>query len=255
MRSAALITARSVHFSVKSPFYLIFALTQPLIWLLLFGSLFAPAMATLSGDAGGYAYIAYIAPGIAIMSAAISASYAGIQVLSDLQRGAMNRVFFSPASDISIACSPLFHAGLISSVQAAVLLTVGLVIGGNGLSVFAIAMTALIGLLIGIGFSGLSVAVALHFRQIQIIIGTMNFLTLPLTFLSSVLISHSAMPMWMEIIAYANPIDWGATLCRFASGAEISDGTLARNFGLMCIFALAACALSVFTLRRYRQSF
>ncbi|WP_420605753.1 ABC transporter permease [Novosphingopyxis sp.] len=254
MRSAALITGRALQFSIKSPFYLIFALTQPLIWLLLFGSLFAPAMAALSGETG-YAYIAYIAPGIASMSAAMSASYAGIQVLSDLQRGAMNRVFFSPASNISIACSPLFHAGLISSVQAAVLLTVGLVIGGGDLSVFAILLTALVGLLIGIGFSGLSVAVALHFRQIQVIIGTMNFLTLPLTFLSSVLISHGAMPLWMKIIAYANPIDWGATLCRFASGSQVSEWVLVRNFGLICVFAVTACALSVFTLRRYRQSF
>jgi ABC-2 type transport system permease protein len=250
-----LITGRTLSFSIKAPFYLIFAMTQPLIWLLLFGSLFAPAMSRLSGGGGGYGYIAYIAPGIAVMSAAMSASYAGIQVLSDLQRGAMNRLFFSPATDFAIACSPLFYSGLVSAVQAALLLTVGLVVSGAGVPVAAVAVTALAGLLVGIGFSGLSVAVALHFRQIQVIIGTMNFLTLPLTFLSSVLISHSAMPGWMKVIAYANPIDWGASLSRFALGAEMTEMTVIRDIALIFLFALTGCALSVYTLRRYRQSF
>ncbi|MDV3456051.1 ABC transporter permease [Sphingomonas sp. HF-S4] len=254
MQSAALITGRALKFSIQSPFYLIFSLAQPLIWLLLFGSLFAPAMASLSGEQGT-GYIAYIAPGIAVMSAAMGASFAGIQVLSDLQRGAMNRLFFSPASDIAIVCAPLLHAGIVSGVQAAVLITVGLVAGGTGVSLPAIAATTVIGFLLGVGFSGLSVAVALHFRQIQAIIGTMNFLTLPLTFLSSVLISHATMPGWMAIVAYANPIDWGASLARFANGSPLSELALARNSVFLFLFALAACALSVFTLRRYRQSF
>ncbi|TPG10787.1 ABC transporter permease [Sphingomonas oligophenolica] len=254
MRSAALITARALHFSIKSPFYLIFALTQPLIWLLLFGSLFAPVMSRLAGT-GGYGYIAYIAPGIAIMSAAMSASYAGIQVLSDLQRGAMNRLFFSPASDVAIACSPLIHAGIISSVQAAVLLVVGRIAGAGDMSVLAVIVTAVVGFLVGVGFSGLSVAVALHFRQIQVIIGTMNFLTLPLTFLSSVLVAHRTMPWWMTIIAYANPIDWGASLARYSMGAAMTEASVVRNVALVVGFAAASCALSVLTLRRYRQSF
>jgi len=254
MQSTTLITTRALRFSIRSPFYLVFALTQPLIWLFLFGSLFAPLMGKVTGT-GGYGYIAYIAPGIAVMSAAMSASYAGIQVLSDLQRGAMNRLFFSPASDFAIACSPLIHAGLVSSVQAAVLLTVGRIAGAEALPVAAILVTAAAGFLVGVGFSGLSVAIALHFRQIQIIIGTMNFLTLPLTFLSSVLVSHASMPWWMMIIAYANPIDWGASLARATLGMPMAASTIVRNALLILAFASAACALSVFTLRRYRQSF
>lgn len=254
MRSAALITTRALQFSIQSPFYLIFALTQPLIWLLLFGSLFGPLMGRATGTDGS-AYIAFIAPGIAVMSAAVSASYAGIQVLSDLHRGAMNRLFFSPASDISIACSPLFHSGIISSVQAAVLLVVGRFAGGESLPVLSIITTAGVGFLLGIAFSGLSVAIALHYRQIQVIIGVMNFLTLPLTFLSSVLVSHTNMPWWMTIIAYANPIDWGASIARASLGMPIAASVIARNVVLEFSFAAAACALCVFTLRRYRQSF
>jgi ABC-2 type transport system permease protein len=255
MRSTALLTGRALHYSLKSPFYLILALTQPLVWLFLFGSLFGPAMARLSGGGGGYGYIAYIAPGIAVMSAAMSASYAGIQVLSDLQRGAMNRLFFSPASDFAVACSPLFYSGLVSSVQAAILMTVGMLVSGEGVPPAAVAATAGLGFLLGVGFSGLSVSVALHYRKIQTIIGTMNFLTLPLTFLSSVLISHDSMPAWMKIIAYANPIDWGASLSRYALGAEMTDAAAMRNLALLVLFATIMCALSVFTLRRYRQSF
>ena len=254
MQSAALMTTRALRFSIQSPFYLIFALTQPLIWLLLFGSLFAPMMGGSAG-AGGYGYIAYIAPGIAVMSAAMSASYAGIQVLSDLQRGAMNRLFFSPASDVAIACSPLIHAGLISSAQAAILLDVGRVIGAGDISAVSILVTAVAGFFVGLGFAGLSVAVALHFRQIQVIIGTMNFLTLPLTFLSSVLVSHGAMPWWMKAIAYANPIDWCASLARVSLGMPMTEASILRNVALVLGFAGVACALSVYTLRRYRQSF
>lgn len=255
MRSTALLTGRALNYSFKSPFYLLMALTQPLIWLFLFGSLFGPAMARLSGGGAGLSYIAYIAPGIAAMSAATGASYAGIQVLSDLQRGAMNRLFVSPASDLAIACSPLFYSGLISSVQATLLMTVGMIVSGDFIPPSAVAMTALVGLLLGIGFSGLSVTVALHYRKIQTIIGMMNFLNLPLVFLSSVLISHAAMPGWMKVIAFLNPIDWGASLNRFAVGAEMAEMAVLRNLALLCLFALTACTLSVHMLRRYRRSF
>ena len=61
------------------------SLVQPVIWLLLFGALFQ-SVADLPGF-GSDDYIVYLAPGIVIMTAFISAGWTGMGLLEDLDRG------------------------------------------------------------------------------------------------------------------------------------------------------------------------
>jgi ABC-2 type transport system permease protein len=68
------VTLRGVRVFVRNPAYMGITLTQPLIWLVLFGALFK-AVTRIPGFHGSY--IDFLTPGIVVMLAVSSAGGAG----------------------------------------------------------------------------------------------------------------------------------------------------------------------------------
>ena len=69
-------------------------------------------------------------------------------------------------------------------------------------------------------FAALSNALALVTRQEESLIGAVTFLVLPLTFLSTALVSEDLMPGWMQTVAAFNPVDWAIEAGRSATAAN-----------------------------------
>ena len=65
-------------------------LVQPVIWLLLFGSLFKK-ITELPGF-GGSNYVNFLTPGIVIMTALFSAGWTGMSFVDDMESGVMDRM-------------------------------------------------------------------------------------------------------------------------------------------------------------------
>ncbi|HEX8859263.1 MAG TPA: ABC transporter permease, partial [Actinomycetes bacterium] len=61
------------------------SLVQPVIWLLLFGQLFKRVV-EIPGFAAG-SYITFLTPGVVVMTAVFSGGWAGMGVISDIDRG------------------------------------------------------------------------------------------------------------------------------------------------------------------------
>ena len=78
----------------RQPWYVVATLVQPVIWLLLFGELFK-RVADLPGF-GDESYIAYLAPGVVIMSALFSSGWNGMATIEDINRGVTDRLLVSP---------------------------------------------------------------------------------------------------------------------------------------------------------------
>ena len=75
-------------------------LVQPVIWLLLFGSLFE-VVSTSPASATDY-YIEFLAPGIVVMTAFFSAGWSGMPLIEDLDRGVIDRLLVTPASRVAL---------------------------------------------------------------------------------------------------------------------------------------------------------
>src|ERR1044072_1679184 len=84
----------------RQPWYVAMTLVQPLIWLLLFGELFK-AVTDLPGF-GDESYIAYLAPGVVIMSALFSSGWNGMATIEDIDGGVTDRLLVSPVSRLAL---------------------------------------------------------------------------------------------------------------------------------------------------------
>jgi len=247
-----LLTARSLRRLSRQPAYLAFTLVQPLIWLLLFGELFRRVSA-LPGFGTGH-YLDYLTPGIIVMTAMSTAGWSGTAIVEDLDRGVMDRTLTTPVRPAALTGASLIHQGVVTVVQSLILLGVGLAAGAR-YPAGAPGVLALLActVLLGWAFAALSDAIAITVQQQAALIAVSQFLTLPLTFLSSIMIAPELLPGWVATAARYNPVDWAARAARESLTAAPDWTAVLGRAGLLAALAAMAAGLTVTAYRSHRR--
>lgn len=247
------LTLRELRALARQPVYVAFTLIQPMIWLLLFGQLFKN-VARLPGFGGG-SYIEFLAPGVVVMTALFSSGWSGMGFITDFDRGVMDRLLVSPARRGAVMVSKLAHTAVTVAVQAIIVLAVGFAAGarypGGGVGVL---VTVVMTVLLATAFGSLSNALALVVRRQETVIAVAQFLTLPLSFLSSVIMARQAAPSWIRHVMTYNPVDWAVSASREALRAQPDWSSVLAHGGLLLGVAVVMASLATLAFRSYQRS-
>lgn len=218
------LTNRALKKWVRNPFTIIPGLATSAFYLALFGNSFnptnlVPASAGAAAKAsilqstfgGAPTYITYLAAGVICLITVFNMSFGGIDIVLDRQLGYFNTLLTAP-----IPRAAIYFSGVLQNLAKAMLLAlltfaIALAIP-NGLELpktfgvlqFLGAFTAF-GLL-GLGLSCVFTALALAARSIDSLIAVVNFINLPLIFMSSSLFPSSSFPGWLKAVSNVNPI-------------------------------------------------
>jgi ABC-2 type transport system permease protein len=251
-QSWALLTGRYLRQLYRQPAVIGITLTQPVIWLLLFGALFKK-VAELPGFGGG-SYITYLTPGVVIMTALFSSSWTGMSFIEDSDTGVMDRFLTAPVPRGALIAASLAYQGVTTIVQSAIIIAIGWGIGA-GFPGGAAGVAALIGVsvLISLAMAGLSDGFALLVPQREALIGVSTMLVLPLTFLSGAFLSLRLVPGWIAGIARFNPVNWAASAGRVAVGGHPPWGTIGSYAGFLALALVATAAMSTWAFRAGEQ--
>jgi len=249
-----ILTARYLRQLYRMPVVIFMTLIQPIIWLLLFGALFRK-VAELPGFGGGN-YITYLTPGVVIMTAMFSASWAGMAYIEDMQTGVMDRFLTAPVGRGALTTAMLAYQGLTTVLQSAIIVAIGWGMGatfpGGG---FGIAALIGVSVLIAVAMAGISSWFALLTRQREALIGASTTLVLPLTFLSGAFISLRLVPAWIADIARYNPVNWAASAGRVAVGAHPAWATVGSYAGFLALAVVISAAAATRAFSSYQRSF
>jgi ABC-2 type transport system permease protein len=242
---------RLVRSSVRMPVFVILSIVQPILWVLLFGQLFR-SVTSLPGFGAG-SYVQFLAPGIAIMTALFGAAYSGMGMLGDIERGVLDRLLATPVSRGALLAARILHSAAQVSLQSGIILLVSAATGarphgGAG----GVALVLVAAALLGAAFASFSNALALLTRRQELVLMVMNFVVLPATFLSSMMMSGNLMPGWIRSAALWNPVNWAVVAAR--GSFEGNWQQLPRNLGLLAVFALGAAWLATASFGRYRRA-
>src|SRR4029079_7776443 len=89
-----LMMQRHLRNLLRQPWWVVFSLVQPVIWLTLYGQLFKRVVELPGFNAGSY--ISFVTPGVVIMSALFAGGWNGMGVIMDMNQGVMDRLLVSP---------------------------------------------------------------------------------------------------------------------------------------------------------------
>ncbi|MFK4083508.1 ABC transporter permease [Kribbella sp. NPDC020789] len=247
------VTGRWLRASYRQPALIVLTLVQPAIWLLLFGQVFQ-GVVRIPGF-GSSSYIAFLTPGIVMMTALMSSGWNGTTFIADMERGVMDRLLASPVSRGGLMAGQLISNATSTLIQTVLVFGIGMAAGARydgGAAGYLV--TALVAMLIGIAFGSLSNAVALLTRQQEALIGISQFVSLPLSFLSSVLINPEVAPHWVAVAARFNPVDWAVIAARQALSVDPDWSSVLRHGGYLAAFTLIVGWLSTRAFRTYQRS-
>lgn len=247
------VAGRWLRGQLRQPFLIIFSLLQPAIWLLLFGQLFK-GVVNLPGF-GSTSYIAYLTPGIVIMTALMASGWSGTNFIMDMERGVMDRMLTSPVRRGALMAGQLVSQAVSIVVQALVVFLIGWAAGAEydgGPVGYLVTFGAAV--LLAVAFCSLSNAVALLTRQQTALIAIFQFVSLPLTFLSSIMMDPQLSPEWVADVARYNPVEWAVVASREALSASPDWGIVAWRGGFLLVFAVVVGFLSTRAFRSYQRS-
>src|SRR5262249_47772138 len=154
---------RYIRALLRQPAWVGISLTQPVIWLLLFGALFKRT-ADIPGFTGG-SYIEFLTPRVVVMLA-MSSAWIAVGFIQDIHRGTMDRLPASPTWRGALNLGTVAHSVLSLVIQSLIVIGPALAIGArfhNGIAGVAV----LIGVagLLGAIFASLSNGIAVLTRQ------------------------------------------------------------------------------------------
>lgn len=240
---------------IRRPSTLVAGVLQPLIWLVLFGALFAKAPEGLLP--GGVAYGRFLGAGVIVFTAFSGALNAGLPVMFDREFGFLNRLLVAPLrSRASIVLASVAYITSLSLVQSLAIMVAaaGLGYGWPGGSGIALVVVTLVLLIMAVTAVSLGLAFALpgHIELIAVIF----VVNLPLLFASTALAPLSYMPSWLGWLAALNPLTFAIEPIRaaYAGTITLSQVVLQAPYGpvntLTCLGVLASLASAAFLLIR-----
>ncbi|HUJ55065.1 MAG TPA: ABC transporter permease [Gaiellaceae bacterium] len=248
IRHTVALTRRQLLNLWRQPWFVAITVVQPLIWLLLFGQLFKRVV-ELPGFHGG-SYIQFLTPGVLIMSALFAGGWHGMGYIEAMDRGIMDRFLVTPAWRGALVAAGFLYGAVVIVVQSLVIVAVAFAAGASFSAGQVLAMFVL-AILLGGGVAALSDALALVARQEETLIGAVQFVILPATFLSSGMMASDLLPGWIGDVARFNPVNWAVVGARVGS----ADWTIVGERAAWLAALLLVCAwLATRALRVYQRS-
>ncbi|MEI6731418.1 MAG: ABC transporter permease [archaeon] len=208
------------------------SLAQPILFLVALGFGFGPIYA----KAGGGNYIQFLAPGIIAMSVLFTAMFVGIEVIWDRQFGFLKETLVAPVSRLKIMFGRTLGGATVASLQGLVVLLICLLIGFRPSSLVYLPWAFVFMFLIAFLFTALGTAIASRLEDMQAFPLIINFIIMPIFFLSGALFPLNGLPKSIDIITHLNPLSYGVDGLR-ASFTGISQ------FGMVpdLLVVLAVC--------------
>jgi ABC-2 type transport system permease protein len=210
------------------------SLGQPVLYLLALGFGMGPVYA----QAGHGNYIQFLAPGIIGMTVLFSSIFSGMGLLWDRQFGFLKETLVAPVPRILIMSGRTLGGATVAMLQGLLVAIVSLIAGFRPVSLAMVPAGLGFMLLIAIVFAALGTTIGSALKDMQGFQMTMNFLVLPIFFLSGALFPLNNLPRVLTWITSADPLAYGIDGMRSALIGIAHFGPAIDGAVLACVAVL-----------------
>lgn len=210
MQTIYILWLRQIKRYLRSRARIIGSLGQPVLFLVALGFGFGP----IYQKANGGNYIDFIAPGVICMSILFTSVFSGIEIIWDRQFGFLKETLVAPVPRINIMIGRTLGGATVAVLQGLIVFCITLLVGFRPESALMIPIAFLIMFLIALLFTAVGTAIASVLEDFQGFQLIMNFLVMPLFFLSGALFPLKDAPTALVIVARFDPLSYGVDALR-----------------------------------------
>jgi ABC-2 type transport system permease protein len=245
MSAIYILWLRQLKRYVRSRPRILASLGQPLLFLLGLGYGFGP----IFQRAGQGSYLQFLAPGVIGMTVLFTSIFSGIELIWDRQFGFLKETLVAPVPRITIMIGRTLGGATVAILQGMIVVVICLLAGFRPHNFASLPLALLFMALIAVMFTALGTAIASVLSDFQGFQFVMNFLVMPIFFLSGALFPLAGLPKVIGFLATINPLSYGIDGLRTALIAVVHFG-VATDLAVLATVTVAFLALGSFLFSR-----
>jgi ABC-2 type transport system permease protein len=238
MSAIYILWLRDLRRYTRSRSQVVASLGQPILYIVALGFGLGPVFQR----AGEGSYLQFMAPGVISMTLLFTSVFSGIGLLWDRQFGFLKETLVAPVPRVYIMIGRTLGGATIAVVQGTLVVAVCLIAGFRPSAFTSIPLGFVLMMLIAFVFAALGVAIGSSLQDMQGFQLVMNFLVMPIYFLSGALFPLNNLPRGLAIATRVDPLAYGVDALR---GALIGRSYFTISFDVMLLAAVAVVFLAV----------
>jgi ABC-2 type transport system permease protein len=196
----------------RSKARIIGTLGQPILFLVALGF----GLGAVFQKAGQGNYLEFLVPGIVAMSILFTAMFNGIEVIWDRQFGFLKETLVAPVPRYKIMIGKTLGGATVAFFQGVIVMIISLFLGFRIMNFMDIPIALVFMFLIALLFTSLGIAIASQLKDMNAFPLIMNFIIMPLFFLSGALFPINDAPKFLQLLVKINPLSYGVDGIRSA---------------------------------------
>ena len=245
MTAIYILWLRQLKRYVRSRSRIIASLGQPLLFLVALGFGFGP----IFQRAGQGNYIQFLAPGVIGMTVLFTAIFSGVELIWDRQFGFLKETLVAPVPRVLIMIGRTLGGATVAVIQGLVVLVICLLAGFRPADFGGLPAALGFMVLIAILFTALGTAVACALDDFQGFQLVMNFLVMPIFFLSGALFPLIGLPRALSVIASIDPLSYGVDGLR-AALIGLAHFGVAMDLAVLAVLSTALLVVGAYLFSR-----
>jgi ABC-2 type transport system permease protein len=233
MSAIYILWLRELRRYTRSRAQIVASLAQPLLYLLVLGFGLGPVFQ----KAGHGSYLQFVAPGVISMTVLFSSMFSGIALLWDRQFGFLKETLVAPVPRVQIMAGRILGGTTTAMIQGLLVAVVCVIAGFRVANPAAIPLAFLFLALIACVFASLGTAIGSTLQDMQGFQLIMNFLVMPIFFLSGALFPLTNLPKVLDLITRFDPLAYGVDGLRTTLIGLSHFGT-AMDLSILCLAAV-----------------
>ncbi len=235
IRKTLIIVELEIRKLLHDPTEIFTRAVQPVLWLLVFGEVFAKTHLVGSGQS----YIDFISPGILAQSILFVSIFYGIAIIWERDLGITHKFLATPTPRLALVLGKAISAG-IRCLPLAVIIYIlcallGVALSWSVVDIFLVLLIVMLGAVI---FSTFSLIIASIVKTRERFMGIGQILTMPLFFASNAIYPIDIMPSWLKVISHVNPLTFAIDALRELMIGQQGHIGLVGDFAALILAAM-----------------
>ncbi|MFQ6015586.1 MAG: ABC transporter permease [Anaerolineae bacterium] len=194
------------------------SLAMPFFFLFIFGSGLSPAIGGMTGglpvgQGEDVNFIKFMYPGVIGMTVLFTSIFSGISIVWDREFGFLKEMLVAPISRTTVALGKTLGGSTVAMIQGTLMLIFAPLVGVE-LSLGLVLRLWPLMFITAFALTSMGVLIAARMKSMQGFQMIMNFLTMPMFFLSGAFFPLRGLPGWMGFLVRINPFTYAVDSLR-----------------------------------------